>query len=149
MDIMRLNTKMRYGARALVELARRQTSDAVSLGEIANAQGISEKYLETLFASLRAAGLVRSQRGARGGYLLARPAEEITLSDVYAVLEGPEPYAPCTGDPGACPRWELCSTQRVWARMYAASMEVLQHTSLADLASGDGEQPAEAAFYCI
>ena len=139
---MRLNTKIRYGARALAELARHPSGEAVSLSEIAAAQGISAKYLEALFAALRAAGLVRSQRGARGGYLLARPAEQITLSDVYAVLEGPEPYVLCTDDPEACPRRDQCVTRDVWARMHAASMQVLAATTLADLAA-DMSGPAE------
>jgi len=146
---MKLNTKMRYGTRALVALARHYQEGSVSLAEIARAEGLSEKYLESLFAALRSAGLVRSQRGARGGYVLARPPEEVRLREVFDVLEGPEPYAPCTGDPGACPRRDHCATQHVWAKMYDASMQVLESTTLAELAARDTEPGVNVGMYCI
>lgn len=143
---MRINTKMRYGTRALVELARHyDESEPLSLSRIAAAQEISEKYLEALLGSLRAAGLVTATRGPQGGYALARPPREITLRDVYGVLEGAAPYAPCAAGPSACHRSATCVTQGVWARMYRASMEILESTTLADLASDadcDGEMPA-------
>ena len=96
---MRLNTKVRYGARAMLELALHYQEGPASLSQIAAAQEISEKYLELLFASLRSAGLVHSQRGARGGYTLARPPEQITLRDIFGALASPEPYVPCTFRP--------------------------------------------------
>jgi len=132
---MRLNTKMRYGSRALIELARHYGQGPLSLSEIAEAQGISVKYLEALLASLRSAGLLLAERGPGGGYLLARPPDEITLRDAFVVLETPEPYVPCTTDPASCRRRYTCVTQRVWAEMYAASMRVLESTTLADLAA--------------
>jgi Rrf2 family cysteine metabolism transcriptional repressor len=132
---MRLNTKMRYGSRALLELARHYDRGPLTLAEIARAQEISKKYLEALLASLRSAGLLRAERGPGGGYLLARPPEEITLRDVFSVLETPEPYVPCTADPAACERRDACATRRVWAEMYDASMRVLEATTLADLAA--------------
>jgi Rrf2 family transcriptional regulator, cysteine metabolism repressor len=146
---MKLNTKMRYGTRALLELALRAEEGAVSLSEIAATQEISEKYLELLFASLRVAGVVRSQRGAQGGYVLARPAEQITLREIFHVLEGPEAYVPCTLDHSSCQRWTTCVTQEVWAEMYAASMQVLESTTLADLVARSSERCATAASYSI
>jgi Rrf2 family transcriptional regulator, cysteine metabolism repressor len=146
---MKLNTKMRYGTRALVALARRYQEGSVSLAEIARLEELSEKYLEALFATLRSAGLVRSQRGAHGGYVLARAPEEVRLREVFDVLEGSEPYVPCTSDPGACPRRDHCATQRVWAKMYDASMQVLESTTLADLAACDTEAGVNAAMYFI
>ncbi len=146
---MRLNTKMRYGTRAMLELALHHQEGAVSLSEIAASQEISEKYLELLFASLRSAGLVRSQRGAKGGYVLARPPEQITLREIFDVLESPEPYVHCTLDHTACQRWANCATQQVWAQMYAASMNVLESTTLADLAARSNERSATSASYTI
>lgn len=130
---MKLNTKMRYGTRALVELAMREPDAPVNVGEVAESQELSAKYLEALFGRLRAAGIVQSQRGPQGGYLLARPAEEINLREVYEALVGSEPYVPCTEDPDSCPRRASCVTQDVWARMYEASMGVLESTTVADL----------------
>lgn len=146
---MKLNTRMRYGTRAMLELALHYQEGALSLTHIAAAQEISEKYLELLFASLRTAGLVQSQRGARGGYTLARPPEQITLRGIFDVLEGPEPYAPCTVDHNTCHRWATCATQDVWAQMYEASMQVLQSLTLADLVARNAQQCAAGSTYYI
>jgi Rrf2 family transcriptional regulator, cysteine metabolism repressor len=146
---MKLNTKMRYGTRALLELALHVEQGPLSLTEIAASQELSEKYLESLFGILRSAGLVRSQRGAQGGYVLARPAEQITLRQVFDVLEGQEAYVPCTLDHNACQRWTNCVTQEVWAQMYAASMHVLESTTLADLVARSEARCATSASYSI
>ena len=130
---MRLNTRTRYGARALLELALHYGEGPLSLADIARTQEISGKYLESVLGALRSASLVHSRRGAQGGYELARPPEAINLREVYAAFEGSEPFVPCTLDPDACRRWPLCVTQDVWARMYQASMEVLESTTLAEL----------------
>jgi Rrf2 family transcriptional regulator, cysteine metabolism repressor len=146
---MKLNTKMRYGTRALLELGLHAEEGPVSLTEIAASQELSEKYLESLFGILRGAGLVRSQRGAQGGYVLARPAEQITLREVFDALEGPEAYVPCTLDHSTCHRWATCVTQEVWAQMHAASMLVLESTTLADLVARQHARCATSASYSI
>lgn len=146
---MRLNTKMRYGTRAMLELALRYSEGVTSLSEIATSQDVSEKYLEALFAALRAARLVQSHRGPKGGYVLARPPEQITLRDIFDVLESPEPYVPCTSESGSCERWATCVTQHVWAEMYSASMQVLASTTLADLVAAEGAQCHPAWSYEI
>jgi len=146
---MKLNTKMRYGTRAMLELALRYEEGALSLNEIAASQEISEKYLESLFGILRAAGLVRSQRGAQGGYMLASPPDQITLREIFDVLESSEPYVLCTLDHSFCHRWTTCVTQEVWAKMYSASMQVLESITLADLVARSNERSATAASYNI
>ena len=85
---MMFSTKAEYGVRVMVELARRDGDSPVSLADIAEADGLPLAYLEHLVARLRKAGLVESRRGARGGYLLARPADEITMAEVVEALEG-------------------------------------------------------------
>jgi Rrf2 family protein len=88
---MMFSTRAEYGVRVMVELARRSADgehECVSLGEIADGDGLPLAYLEHLAARLRKAGLVESRRGARGGYLLARPAEEISMAEVVEALEG-------------------------------------------------------------
>src|SRR3712207_2584768 len=82
------STKAEYGVRVLVELARRGGESPVPLAEIADANGLPLAYLEHLVARLRKAGLVDSRRGARGGYLLARAADAITMAEVVEALEG-------------------------------------------------------------
>jgi len=85
---MKLSTKGRYGLRAMVDLAVRSNGDHVSLNSIAENQNISENYLEQVFSSLRKAGLVRSVKGAQGGYILAHRPSEIRVGDILRVLEG-------------------------------------------------------------
>src|SRR5439155_263371 len=85
---MMFSTKAEYGIRVLVELAGRDGEHPVPLAEIAEANGLPLAYLEHLVARLRKAGLVESRRGARGGYLLARPADEITMAEVVEALDG-------------------------------------------------------------
>ena len=126
---------MRYGTRGLLELALHHDQGPLSLAEIAERENISVKYLESLLGLLRSGGLVRSVRGAQGGYELSRPPREITLREVFDVLEGSEPFVSCTDDHTACSRRPDCVTQQVWARMYVAAMQVLTDTTLADLAN--------------
>jgi Rrf2 family transcriptional regulator, cysteine metabolism repressor len=132
---MRLSTRMRYGTRGLLELALHYDQGPLSVTEIAEQQALSVKYLENLLGRLHAGGLVRSLRGAQGGYELSRPPGEITLRRVFDVLEGAEAFVPCTDDHTMCTRWPDCVTQQVWAKMHAAAMQVLEETTLADLAA--------------
>ena len=85
---MMFSTRAEYGVRVMVELARRDDDAPVSLSDIADADGMPLAYLEHLAARLRKAGLLKSRRGARGGYLLARPAQDITMAEVVEALEG-------------------------------------------------------------
>lgn len=146
---MKLTTKMRYGTRAMLELALHHEQGPLSLAEIAVSQELPDKYLESMFRALHSAGLVRSQRGPQGGYALARPPEQIDLRDIYEVLEGAQPFVQCTVDRSLCPRSPTCVTQEVWARMYEAAMQVLQSTTLADLVARDSNRSATAASYII
>jgi len=140
---MKLNTRMRYGTRAMLELAQRYGRGPVSLSDVALAQELSVKYLESLMSSLRIAGLVRAQQGAQGGYELTRPPAEVNLRQIYEVLEGPDPYVFCTEDPTSCGRQADCATRLIWEQMYAASMQVLEETTLADLVTRS--QPDQTA----
>ena len=85
---MKLSTKGRYGLRAMIDLARYSEVEPVSINSIAARQNISERYLEQLVALLRKAGLVKSIRGATGGYILAKDAAEISVGDILRALEG-------------------------------------------------------------
>jgi Rrf2 family cysteine metabolism transcriptional repressor len=133
---MKLGTKTRYSSRAMLDLALNYDngSRAVSAREIAEHQQLSPKYLESLLASVRAAGLVRSVRGAEGGYTLTRPPAQINLREIHHVFEGAEGFVECTTDPEYCKRTDGCATQEVWVQMYDACMEILESTTLEDLA---------------
>jgi Rrf2 family protein len=147
---MKLSTKTRYGTRAMLELALNYDNGLVSTREIATQQQVSIKYLEHLLASLRSAGLVRSVRGAHGGHTLARPADLISLREVYDIFEGTEGFVVCTSCPELCDRSDTCTTHEVWSRMYDASMEVLESTTIEDLARrARKKQDAQREMYYI
>lgn len=145
---MRLSTKSEYGLLACYDLARFAGGSPVPLNAVAERQGISEAYLEQLIGALRRAGLVRSVRGAQGGYVLGRDARSITVGDVIRVLEGPIAPVGCVATdetgPGVCARSEGCVTRPIWERLRDSMELVLDSISLADLVadgSGSGGNP--------
>ena len=129
---MKLGTKTRYSARAMLDLALNYDNGTrvVSTREIAEHQEVSPKYLEYLLAALRSAGLVRSVRGPQGGHTLTRHPAQIDLREIYQVFEGTEGFVECTTDPEYCNRTDGCVTQENWAQMYHACMEILESTTL-------------------
>ncbi len=130
---MKLSTKGRYGTRAMVDLALHYGQGNVLLKDIAKREGISDKYLEHLLTSLKVSGLIKSIRGAHGGYTLAKPPAQIKLSQVIKVLEGSIAPVECVDDPKMCPRTELCVTRNVWREIKRAMDEILESVSLKDL----------------
>lgn len=117
---MKLSTKGRYGLRAVLDLALNSEQDAISLGSIAERQSISISYLEQLIAKLKKAGIVESKRGAQGGYILAKPASEISVGDILRALEGdlhPVDCADIWGGESTCSSSDLCVTKYVWKRI--------------------------------
>jgi Rrf2 family transcriptional regulator, cysteine metabolism repressor len=130
---MKLSTKGRYGARAALELALRYGKGPVMVKEIAETQNISERYLEHILNSLRVSGLVKSTRGAHGGYELAKPPAQITLGEVIRSLEGPIEIVACTEEK-VCTRSQLCVTYGIWCEVRSAVENVLDSISLATMA---------------
>lgn len=131
---MKLSTRTRYGVRAALELAESAGSTPLQLKTIAQHQEISVKYLEQLMAILRSAGFVRSVRGSKGGYVLAKPASQIRLSDVFDCLEGPVITAECVQNDSYCERSAECVVRQVWAQVQQAVKNVLESITLQDLA---------------
>ena len=130
---MKISTKGRYALRLMLGIALRSEGEPVSLRDVAKQEGISDKYLEQIVTPLNRAGLVRSVRGAGGGYLRTRPAQEYTVGEILRVLEGDLTPVPCADTPQSCPRAEVCVTQEVWARVAAAVAGVVDNITLADL----------------
>ncbi len=130
---MRLSTRTRYGIRALLELAENQGSGPLQLKIIARRQDISVKYLDQLMAILKSAGFVRSIRGAKGGYMLAKAPVQIKLSDVFCCLEGPVVTVECTENENYCARSADCVARQVWTQLQEAIMAVLQSITFQDL----------------
>lgn len=116
---MKLSTKGRYGLRALIDLAKYSTNDPVSITSISDRQGISERYLEQLMGLLKKSGLVKSIRGAGGGYMLAKDLEDISVGDVLRALEGNLELVDCPGlvPEDGCKSADSCVTKYVWKRI--------------------------------
>ena len=96
--------------------------------DVARRQGISERYLEHLFISLKTAGLVKSVRGAHGGFTLTMAPDKIKLIDILSVTEGPLELLECITDGNACARSLHCATRDIWLELQSAMCEVLGHT---------------------
>lgn len=132
---MQLSTKVRYAARAMIELALNYKAEPIQLNDIACKQNISVKYLEQIMGPLRARGYVRTQKGSRGGYHLAVKPENITLYDIVESIEGSLAPVSCVDNDESCERSNLCVTRSVWTRVKNAVIKELQAKTLADLAA--------------
>ncbi len=130
---MKLSTRTRYAVRAIIELAHNEGNKPLQLKIIAKRQDISIKYLEQLIAVLRSAGFVRSIRGSKGGYILAKEPSQIKLNDVFHCLEGTVNTAECVEDKDYCERAADCAARQVWAQVQQAIENVLQSITLQDL----------------
>jgi Rrf2 family protein len=148
---MKISTKGRYGLRALIDLSLHEKNGLpVLLSDIAKRQGISDKYLEQIATQLHRAGIVKTVRGRKGGYLLNKAEKEIKVSDVIEVLEGPICVVDCVAEPGNCSRSALCSTRDIWTLLSHKIEEVLSSYTLADLAKLQEEKTGkESAMYYI
>jgi len=147
---MKLSTRVRYGLRALIELADSQRGSPVLLDSVARKQGISRKYLDAIFARLKAAGLVTSSRGAGGGFLMARKPGEITVLDVYTGLEGPVVLVDCKAQDRHCGREDICPTSEVWAKLSHIMEEYMGSVTLDSLVEKKREsEEAGADMYYI
>jgi Rrf2 family protein len=143
---MKLSTKTRYAARALTQLASATAPTPVH--QLAESQNISEKYLESIMKTLTSAGLVRAIRGNRGGHELARPAECITLRDVFEALEGSLAPVECVDDPARCPRVGTCPTRDTWLQLQESILGVLEQTTIQGLAVRQDAKRSARACEC-
>ena len=129
---MKLSTKGRYGVKAMVDLAINYGGSPVSIKSISQRQNISEYYLEQLFSSLRKAKLIKSIRGAQGGYILNRQPEDITVSDIIEVLEGQIEISDCL-DGVTCNNVDCCATRLLWKKIKTSIDEVTNSVTLKDI----------------
>lgn len=132
---MMLSTKGKYGLRAVLDLALHTEEPAVSLSAIGERQDISISYLEQLIAKLRKAGIVNSIRGAQGGYVLAKPASEISVGDILRALEGNLDPIKCGELSGekSCQGSDSCVTKFVWKRISDSINDTVNEMMLSEL----------------
>ncbi len=130
---MKISTKGRYALRLMLDLALNSGGAAIPLRDVAQRQGISDKYLEQIVTQLSRSGLVRSVRGAGGGYLLTRPPEQYTVGEILRALEGNLAPVSCVDGSSCCDRADRCVTVEVWRDIQAAVSGVVDNLTLADL----------------
>lgn len=146
---MKISTKGHYGVQAMFDLAQHFGEGPISLKSVAERQGLSEHYLEQLIAGLRKAGLVKSVRGAQGGYILSRDPAEIKVGDIIRVLEGPIAPVECVNEEDAeqCMKADFCITKNVWEKVKDSIVEVVDSISLADMCKDAEKAKMNKSFY--
>jgi Rrf2 family protein len=130
---MKISTKGRYALRLMLDLAEHNTGAPVKVKDIAERQGISDKYLEQIIAMLNKAGFVKSIRGAQGGYMLSKSPSEYTVGMILRLAEGSLAPASCVEGDGTCERVDKCPTVALWKKMHDAVNGVIDTTTLQDL----------------
>jgi Rrf2 family transcriptional regulator, cysteine metabolism repressor len=132
--VLVITSKSPYAVRALTELARRGDSAPVPIGDLARARDIPVQFLEGLFATLRRAGVLQSQRGVKGGYSFARPPSEVTVLEIVELLEG---------ELGA----EAAASGPIWTEATEAVRSVLVGTTIAEVAEREARDAAAPMYY--
>lgn len=131
---MKISTKGRYAVRVMLDLAVHNTGEYIKVKQIAERQGISEKYLEQIISVLNKAGYVRSVRGAQGGYRLTKDPADYTVGMILRLTEGSlSPVACLDADENECERCDTCDTLAVWKQLEEAINNVVDHVTIADL----------------
>ena len=144
---MKISTKGRYALRMLIELATHQEEGFVSLKDISERQGISKKYLEQIVPMLNKSGILRTNRGNKGGYMLAKPANECTVGEVLRATEGSLAPVSCLEyEQNDCPRADICATLYVWQGLEKAVNDYLNSVTVQDIID---HSAAAGDDYCI
>lgn len=137
---MKISTKSRYAVRALVDMASRERGKPVKRKNIAQAQEISDSYLENILISLKASHLIEVERGAHGGYRLARKPSRITLLDVITAMEGPLVLVNCRKGGKECSRTSQCQAQFYWRNLEDVMKEYLSGVTISKIREGQSNQ---------
>ncbi len=144
---MRIPTKARYGLRAMLDIASHNgENQPVLVKDIAARQGLSERYLTQIFISLRHAGLVRSVRGSKGGFLLARDPARISMLEIVEACIGNLSMVDCIGDPASCEKVGGCATYVVWRELSEGMRAMLAGRTLRDLMAIQNELDSKEAL---
>ncbi len=130
---MKLSTRSRYGTRLMLDMAQHYHDGPIHLSDIAKRQDVSVKYLEQIIIPLKKAGYIESLRGPKGGHILAKPPEEITVKEIVALLEEGTSLVECCDDATVCKRSDICPTRLLWKEASEAMFNRLQTITLADL----------------
>ncbi len=148
---MKISTKGRYGLRILIDLATHDPEKPRLIRDIAQSQQISEKYISRLVIDLRRAHLIRSVRGVKGGFHLAKRPDEITLLDILETMEGPISVVDCVRSPEKCKRQSLCPARDIWMDLNEGIRQLTRKITLDDILNAYSRHNAELGItdYCI
>ena len=145
---MKISTKGRYALRMLIDLASNHEDGYISLKDIAERQDISKKYLEQIVPMLNKSGILRTNRGNKGGYMLSGTADEIAVGDVLRATEGSlAPVACLEFEPNECPRAGDCSTLFIWEGLFKTITDYLDGITLSDIIARRKDD--SGGDYCI
>jgi len=148
---MKISTRGRYGVRILLDLALHENKTPRQIHEIAASQQISEKYISRLIINLRRVKMIRSIRGAKGGYRIARNPAEITLLDIVEAMEGPLSIVDCVRSPEKCNRNDNCPSRQIWDRLNTEICEAMHKITLQNIIDNYHESNCDGGIpdYCI
>lgn len=130
---MKLSTRSRYGTRMMLDMAQHYEDGPTQIGAIAKRQDISVKYLEQLIIPLKQANYVQSVRGPKGGHMLAKPPDKITVGEIVDVLEGGIHLTDCVENPDGCEKSKNCLTRTLWEEATRAMHEKLNGVTLSEM----------------
>lgn len=135
-----ITMKAKYALKALACLANAPPGEPLLIADIAESEGIPKKFLEAILAELKQHGLLRSRKGRGGGYFLAKPADQVTVASVLRVIDGPIAPVPCLSRTAyrrcdGCKDEATCTVRLVLKDAHSASVSVLEHTTIADMAA--------------
>jgi len=130
---VKLSTRSRYGTRMMLDMAQHYDAGPIQIGDIARRQDISVKYLEQLVIPLRKADYVKSVRGPKGGYMLAKHPKEITVGEIVTVLEGGVNLSDCIENPDLCEKSTDCLTRGLWEEATKAVYDTLNSVTLSEM----------------
>lgn len=149
---MLLNTKIRYGVRALFDISFHGGGKATKIADICRRQRISRGYLEQIFQDLKKAGLVKAKRGSHGGYLLAKPPEMVTVGDIILLTQKEFNLVDCSESSGrhfkkGCERQGKCVTQNFWVGATWTLLDYLADITIKDLCQKAKEMGVESEAF--
>lgn len=130
---MKLSTRSRYGTRMMLDLAQHYDEGPVQIRNVSKRENISVKYLEQLIIPLKKANFIKSVRGPKGGHMLAKPPEAITVGEIVRVLEGGINLSSCIENPEVCDRTSDCLTRGLWEEATKAMYEKLNSATLSKM----------------
>ncbi len=140
---MRLTRATDYGTRGVIYLAKQPPHTVALVGDIARQEDVPESYLAKIFQDLAKDGILRSHRGAKGGFSLARPAHEITLREIIEALEGPIALGRCLAPFETCDRQDTCALHLVLSQAQAQLLDTLGHVTIQDMAAREAALPPD------